>query len=87
MNGVAVPEVLGIVCCCIKSGRGVAADADDREAGNHVPRWQVITVDSLFATKHFSFPRGTSIVTVAWFAVGPCSNLACPPRYEDQEEK
>ena len=84
---VAVPEVLGIVYCCTKSGRGVSADSDDREAGTHVSRWQVITVDSLFTTKHLSLPQGTSIVTVAWFAVGPCPNLACPPRFEEQEEK
>ena len=37
--------------------------------------------------KHPSLPRGTSIVTVAWFVVEPCSNLACPPRYARQEEK
>ena len=35
---VAVPEVLDIVSCCTKSGRGVSVDSDDREADNHVSR-------------------------------------------------
>ena len=37
--------------CCAKSGRGVSVDSDDREAGNHVSRRQVISVDSLFASE------------------------------------
>ena len=37
--------------------------------------------------KHLSLPRGTSIVTVAWFAVEPCPSLACPPHHERQEDK
>ena len=88
MNGmIAVPEVLDIVSCCSKSGRGVSVDSGDKGTGNSVSRRQVITVDSRPACRNTSrLPQGTSIVALAWFAVEPCPNLACTTRYKRQEE-